>query len=60
MWPKVLAIVVSDETKYIIIISIIFKISFFFFQRPNKLVTLTLKETRGKKTLHGEPKGPRS
>jgi hypothetical protein len=49
MWPKVLAIVVSDETKYIIIISIIFKNIFFFFQRPNKVVTLTLKETRGKK-----------
>jgi hypothetical protein len=60
MWPKVLAIVVSDETKYNIIIFIIFKNIFFFFQKHNKIVTLTLNKTRGKNSLHGEPKGPRS
>ncbi len=55
----VLAILVSDETKYNIIIYIIFKkkSSSSSFQKPNKIVTLTLKETRErKKTLHGEPK----
>jgi hypothetical protein len=31
MWLKVLTIVVNDETKYNIIISIIFKKKFFFF-----------------------------
>jgi hypothetical protein len=47
---KVLAIVVSDETKYNIIISIIFKKkSSSSFQKPNKIVTLTLKETRERK-----------